>query len=148
MIRWTLAEIEQLLGGKFDPVSLEDLHDFHQLDVEVAGIFYNLNISPATEMVWLRADARNPNQATPHFEFYFRCDRIRTGEGGYGSRAIFFEFSDGEENIDFQNHCRLVMDLLPNGNLYVWPVLGSADQPLEPGTAIEGKSVNPTADRL
>ena len=142
MIRWTPTDVEELLGARFDPESTEEELGFHKLNVEVGDLFYNLNISPGTETIWLRVDTKNTNQATPHFEFCFRCDRIRTGDGAYGSRAVFFEFSDGDDRLDLPNQTRLVMDYLPNGNLYTWPMVGAADPPFEVEEKTGGKQAD------
>jgi hypothetical protein len=131
MIHWKPSEIEAIIGCCFSIPDQEHPFQFHEASFDLGGIRYCLNICPVTELVWLRADAANPDQATPHFEFNFRCDRIRTGDGGYNSKAIFFEFSNGDANVDFHAHCRLVMDRLPNGNFYTWPVVGVSDPSLE-----------------
>ncbi len=58
----------------------------------------------------------------------FSWDRIRTGSGDYNSGAIFFEFSNESEEVN-PSHLRLVMDRLPSGKLYTWPVVGTPDKP-------------------
>jgi len=131
MTRWNPKEIEAILGCTFSVLDWEHPFQPHEAMFKMGGIHYCLFVCPVTELVWLRADAANPDQATPHFEFSFRCDRIRTGGGGYDSEAIFFDFSDGDENVDMRTHCRLVMDRLPNGNLYTWPIIGASDPVLD-----------------
>jgi hypothetical protein len=41
--------------------------------------------------------------------------------------AIAFDFSDGNVNVDFRAHIRLVMQRLSNGDWYIWPVVGASD---------------------
>ena len=127
MIDWNQKEIEAIIGCCFSIPDQEYPFQLHEAFFAMGGIYYCLNICPVTELVWLRADAVDPDQATPHFEFSFRCDRIRTGDGGYKSKAIFFEFSNGDKQVDFREHIRLVIDHLPNGNLYIWPIVGASD---------------------
>jgi len=129
MMRWIPAEIERIVGREFNVPEQSDPFRSHEVLFEAGGLRYCLNVCPVSEQVWLRADAQNPNQATPHFEFSFRCDRVRTGDGDYDSEAIWFEYSKGDEEVDFHRHVRLVIDRLPNGKLYIWPVIGSADEP-------------------
>jgi hypothetical protein len=127
MIDWNQKEIEAIIDCCFSIPDQEHPFQLHEAFFNMGGIHYCLNICPVTELVWLRADALDPDQATPHFEFSFRCDRIRTGDGGYKSKAIFFEFSNGNKKVDPRDHIRLVIDRLPNGNLYIWPIIGASD---------------------
>ena len=133
MTTWIPSEIEAIVGSKFTIPEQEEPFQYHEVFFAAGGIQYCLNVCPVSEHVWIRADVDKPDQATPHFEFSFRCDRIRTGDGGYDSRAIYFEFSNGEKTVELQRHCRLVIDRLPSGNFYTWPVVGASDQPLDRG---------------
>jgi len=131
MMRWTPSEIARVVGGKFSPADPDEPAAYREISFDIGGMRYSLSLCPDKEFVWFRADVENPDQATPHFEFSFRCDRVRVGPGGYDSEAVRFDFSDGEEDVDYVRHTRLVIDRLPNGNLYVWPMIGMADPPFE-----------------
>lgn len=137
MIRWEPSEVEQILETRFrvpDPAELPwDQPDFFEAKFEFGGLLYSLNIFPERELIWLRADLKNAERATPQFEFTFRCDRIRCGPGGYDSQSVKFEFSDGDEKVDFQKHCRLVIERMREGELYIWPAIGAADPAFEEG---------------
>ncbi|MFT5467321.1 MAG: hypothetical protein ACI8UO_002425 [Verrucomicrobiales bacterium] len=134
MIRWDAKSVEKIIGAEFALLDHQEKpFEFREANFEVGALKYCLSICPVTEHVWLRADSQKPDQAVPAFEFSFRCDRIRTGSGGYNSEAVYFDFSGGCSTISTK-HYRLVLDRLPSGSLYIWPIIGSSDAPLEDST--------------
>ena len=129
MMNWQPSEIEKITGGSFAiPCGAVTPH-MHELKFTAGKISYNLTVFPDRENIWLRADIESTraDQATPQFEFCFHCDRIRAEEREDKTKSISFEFTDGNEEMDFRESARLVMEFLPNGQVYTWPVIGAAD---------------------
>ncbi|GHC67873.1 hypothetical protein GCM10007100_40000 [Roseibacillus persicicus] len=131
MTEWSSTDIEDILESQFVALDCEPKYEAHELLCEFGGLLYNLTIYPQIELVHLRADSKNTQKATPQFEFSLRCDRIRTGDGGYESRAIYFDFLDGVDAEGVSRSTRLVIDRLRSGDLYIWPVIGPSDPALE-----------------
>lgn len=127
MTHWQQADLERCLGCRFNRLDTEATSEWLEARFSSGGLQFILIIDGAREWVWLRSDPGKPDQATPAFEFTFRSDRIRVTPGGYESEAIHFDFTNGSPDFD-SGHTRLVIEKLPDGSLYVWPVLGQADQ--------------------
>jgi hypothetical protein len=136
MTEWNQADLERLLDCSFERVDCEPGIEWLQAGFSSRGLRFTLVIDAPREWIWLRSDPINPDQATPAFEFYFRSDRIRVTAGDYDSEAARFEFAGGDPHPT-PRHTRLVIERLPCGALYVWPVIGSPDPP-HPGHDGEG----------
>jgi hypothetical protein len=130
MTHWDRADVERCLDCLFRRLDTEPGSDWLEARFASGGLLFILVIDAPRELIWLRADPVNPDQATPAFEFNFRSDRIRVAPGGYDSEAVHFDFAGGSSELN-PEHIRLVIDRLPSGGLYVWPVVGQAD-PVHP----------------
>ena len=127
MTDWHQVDLERCLDCCFCRLDTEAASEWLEARFSSRGLQFVLIIDAAREWIWLRSDPVMPDQATPAFEFTFRSDRIRVTPGDYESEAVHFDFTGGSPNLD-PEHIRLVIEKLPDGSLYVWPVLGQADQ--------------------
>jgi hypothetical protein len=128
MIRWQQTALEGFFDCTFSLVDWDfSLVDWIEARFAVGCLHYMLLIDATREWIQLRSDPVDPDQATPAFEFTFRCDRIRVAPGGYSSEAVYFEFTDGAMDLS-DKYLRLVIDRLPSGQFYIWPVIGCEDK--------------------
>jgi len=126
MINWKQKDIEHLVGTSFVTYDQEGGRLHYEVGFELGGLHYSLTVFPTVEIVWLRCDTRNVNQATPSFECSCRCNNIEVREGGYDSVAIYCSYTGDSASVDATNY-RLVIDRLPDDRYYVWPVIGDSD---------------------
>ena len=127
MTHWHQADLERCLDCRFCRLDTEATSEWLEARFSSSGLQFVLVIDAAREWIWLRSDPVNADRATPAFEFTLRSDRIRVIPGGYESEAVHFDFTNGSQDLN-PEHIRLVIEKLPDGRLYVWPVVGQADQ--------------------
>ena len=127
MTQWHQADLERCLDCSFRRLDAVAASEWLEARFSSSGLQFVLMVDAEREWIWLRADPVNADRATPAFEFTFRSDRIRVIPGGYESEAVHFDFTNGSQDLD-PEHTRLVIEKLPDGSLYVWPVVGQADQ--------------------
>lgn len=126
MTQWDQENVERYLGCAFSRLDCEPGIDWLEARFSSRGLHYILVIDAPREWIWLRSDPFNPDQATPAFEFTFRSDRIRVPSDSFDSKAVYFEFTNGDIEPS-PEHIRLVIQRLDSGDYYVWPVIGNAD---------------------
>lgn len=131
MTHWHQADLERCLDCRFCRLDTKVGSEWLEARFSSRGLQFVLIIDAAREWIWLRSDPVKPDQATPAFEFTFRSDRIRVIPGNYESQAVHFDFTNESMDLD-QELIRLVIEKLPDGSLYVWPVLGQATKPFRP----------------
>ena len=128
MIRWQQTALEGFFDCTFSHVDWDfSLVDWIEARFTVGCLHYMLLIDATREWIQLRSDPVDPDQATPAFELSFRCDRIRVAPGGYSSGAVYFELTGGAMDLS-DKYLRLVIDRLPSGQFYIWPVIGCEDK--------------------
>jgi hypothetical protein len=131
MTQWQQSDVERCLDCTFSRIYSDSNADWLVARFSSRGLLYILIIDEIHEWISLRSDSTNPDQATPAFEFNFRCNLIRVIDGAYQSESVHFDFANGC-NVSDSESIRLVIEHLPSGGLYVWPVIGHAD-PVHPG---------------
>ena len=100
---------------------------WREVRFESEGLIYKLVVMLDSGLVWFCCDIEKRTTACPPFEFSLRCDFIEVGKGDYNGDAIRFYYIGEDGKEPSAETLRLVIEKLPEGCYYVWPVIGRSD---------------------